>query len=194
MSLYDAIEDRIARLKAYVESLVYNVAQFTHYAKSSSDGQSDFVNGEITLSSEQATQPNEDVRRVSTWGVRSVPPKGVAALVVRAGGGGSNSVVVGCESSKYGSNSLGDGDVQIYNKTNGVQIYLKASDGSVTINDLNGSVVKLDGAGTVTVSGATATKLGPVGTLPVLVQGTLDSLGVPVTQAPAASATVVKAG
>lgn len=57
----------------------------------------------------------------------------------------------------------------------------------------NGNI-SLSANGAATLKGATATKLGNVGTLPVLVQGTVDSLGVPVTQNPAASATTVLAG
>ena len=54
--------------------------------------------------------------------------------------------------------------------------------------------IDISATGALTVKGATATKLGNVGTLPVLVQGTVDSLGIPVTQNPAASATTVLAG
>ncbi len=52
-----------------------------------------------------------------------------------------------------------------------------------------------DGVATVTATAVTgAVKLGPVGNLQVLVLGAMDSLGVPVTQAPAAVLSIVKAG
>lgn len=73
---------------------------------------------------------------------------------------------------------------------------------SVTYTDSAGDSISISG-GTVTIKAAgtqviqataTSLKLGLLGTLAVLVQGAFDSYGVPVTQAPAAAATIVKAG
>lgn len=67
-------------------------------------------------------------------------------------------------------------------------------DASAIVLNIKGTNINVEATAAVTVKGASATKLGQVGTLPVLVQGTVDSLGVPVTQNPAASATTVLAG
>ena len=73
---------------------------------------------------------------------------------------------------------------------------------SITIKDQSGDELKMGGGNlTYKVNGvqvidasSSALKLGPVGSLAVLVFGAMDSMGVPVQQAPAASATIVKAG
>lgn len=73
---------------------------------------------------------------------------------------------------------------------------------SLTISDAaNDSISISNGVVTVKVAGvqviqasSTALALGLVGTLPVLVQGSVDSMGVPVTQNPAATGTIVRAG
>jgi hypothetical protein len=73
---------------------------------------------------------------------------------------------------------------------------------SITLTDAAGDSITIgNGQLTVKIAGvqvlqasASSLALGLVGTLPVLVQGAFDSYGVPVTQAPAAIATIVKAG
>jgi hypothetical protein len=74
-----------------------------------------------------------------------------------------------------------------------------ASDGTITITATTNKniTVQASGSGQVNVTAAAVTGkvgLGPVANLSVLVQGTMDSMGVPVTQAPAATLTIVKAG
>lgn len=89
---------------------------------------------------------------------------------------------------------------------NGASIVID-SDGNVTAQSKDGASAALngkdatvsaaspDGVATVTATAVTgAVKLGPVGSLQVLVFGSMDSMGVPVTQAPAAVNSIVKAG
>jgi hypothetical protein len=73
---------------------------------------------------------------------------------------------------------------------------------SITITNIAGDSITLSG-GQVTIKAAgvqvvqaspTTLALGLIGSLPVLVQGAFDSMGVPVTQNPVATATIVRAG
>jgi hypothetical protein len=70
--------------------------------------------------------------------------------------------------------------------------WANANGDSITI--ANGHVTIKVGNTTVLDASATTLALGLLGNLAVLVQGSLDSMGVPVTQAPPASATIVKGG
>lgn len=205
--IYEYIEQRIGRVMDFANERTYQLARFTEISKSSADGQADHVKGHLATGSD--SEVNDDVRRLGSggWGVAAVPPAGEPALVVRAGGGPLNGVIVACGSKRYFPANMADGDVSLYCKQSGVTIYLKASDGSITLTDKGSGSIKLDGSGNVTAQAATGktvqvtsdatgtVKLGPVGTLAVLVQGTQDGIfGVPVVQAAAAAATIVKAG
>jgi hypothetical protein len=99
-------------------------------------------------------------------------------------------------------------DKDIIIKAGGATIQVFGATGKIEATDKGGAKMTLDGQGNATIAAAapngavqvTATpvtgsvKLGPIGSLPVLVQGTFDSLGVPVTQNPAAALSIVKAG
>lgn len=75
---------------------------------------------------------------------------------------------------------------------NGTITLTDSSNDSVTIG--NGSVVIKSNNTTVIDASVSALKLGLIGTFAVLVQGSIDGLGIPITNNPAASATIVKAG
>jgi len=205
--MHEYIENRIGRVMDFVNERSYSMIRFTEISKSSADGQADHVKGHLAIGTDQ--EANDDVRRLGSggWGVAAVPPAGEPALVARAGGGPLNGFIIACGSKRYFPANMGDGDVALYCKQSGTTVYLKASDGSVALTDKGGATLKLDGSGNVSATAATGgtaslssdptgtVKLGPVGTLAVLVQGTQDGIfGVPVVQAAAAVATVVKAG
>lgn len=185
-----------------IRQAVSRIIQFTYYSRSSASGGEDNVECDHT---DQKT-PSYTVRRMQHYGFRSVPPKGVAVLRYAAPYAASNGVTFAEESAKFGPSDLADSDVCVYGATSG-QIVKCHANGKITIANGSGCTVVLDGTtatvdattvtvtatGTATVTGASV-KLGPVGTLGVLVVGTLDSMGIPVTQAVAASGTVVKAG
>jgi hypothetical protein len=71
-------------------------------------------------------------------------------------------------------------------------VFTDAANDSIEVS--NGIVtVKVSGTQVLQAS-ATSLKLGLVGALPFLYQGSVDSMGVPVTNNPAASASIVKGG
>ena len=172
--MYAYIERRSSQLMGYLESRIASLARFTEISKSSATGETDQVAGQKALNEQPV---GDDVRRLGSggWGIAAVPPAGEPALVVRAGGGPLNGVVVACGSKRYMPAGMADGDVSLYSKQSGVTVYLKASDGSITLTDKAGSSITLDGTSGITIQ--------PTGTVAktVLVLGAVDSMGVPVT-------------
>lgn len=178
--IYDYIENRIGRVMSFVDDRIFQVARFTTISKSSPNGEKDQVAGQQTLNEQPV---GDDVRRLGSggWGIAAVPPAGEPALVVRAGGGPLNGVIVACGSARYFPAAMADGDTALYCKVNTSSVYLKASDGSTTIK---GTTVSVGSA-------ATGINLGPALYQPLYATLALDSLGVPVAQA---YVSVVKAG
>lgn len=157
MLIYDAIDRARENIMSRVAQMIYSIARFTYFTKTSADGTTDSVEGQPLNPEENGGTSQEDVRRLGGgWGLWSVPPKGEPCLVVRAGGSSTNGVVVAAGSKRYAPSGMSDGDTALFNKTAGVTILLKASDGSITITDQNSSVVKLDGSGKVYVGGTSS--------------------------------------
>lgn len=204
---YLTIERRLrAELKEYIRSEFAERLKFHAYSANSADGTNDKIQGYQTEGSDEQ-QYDFDGRRVFPFGLRSRPPSGTFGVWIGLGGESGNGVIVAAESSRFGPSNLDDGEVALYNKVNGTLIKLDKN-GAATMTDQGGAQVKLDGSGNITVQAAApsgsvtvsatavtgSVKLGPVATLAVLVQGAFDSMGVPVSQAPAALLTIVKAG
>lgn len=99
-------------------------------------------------------------------------------------------------------------DETVHIESKSGDIFLKAASGKTIKAEVNGATIEIDASGNITltakspngVATITATPvtgkvaLGPVASLSVLVMGSMDSLGVPITQAPAAALTIVKGG
>jgi len=181
-------------VKEYLRNALARVWSWTYFTGNSADGTKDSVASDKT----DSNAPSFSARRMQHFGFRSLPPSGVAAIRLGNIGAASNSVIIAEESSRFGPSDLKDGEVAIYNKVTGCVIKMDQNGAvSVTGAPNQNITVSASGTGSVAVSATPVTgavKLGPVGNLAVLVQGTVDSLGVPVTQNPAASATIVKAG
>lgn len=172
----------------FVEARIFATARFTYISKSSADGSQDAVQGQPNNPNEQSA--DDPVARLGGggWGLAAVPPAGEPCLVVRPAGGATNGIIAAVGSKRYFPSGMADGDVSLYCKQSGVSVYLKASDGSVTISDKSGaSQIAMDGTGNVTVKGGGAPgciKLGTAVLGDVLIKTlALDSFGVPVTQA-----------
>lgn len=86
------------------------VIRFTRTASASEDGQDDACEGRG--SDDEA--PKLGVRRLWPFGIRSLPPEGVDALVVHANGGSTNGVMLGAESKAYGPSDLKTGETALY--------------------------------------------------------------------------------
>lgn len=191
-------------LRNYVDGRLATMVKILPYSRSTASGTGDKLQGYPTAGSDEQKYDFEG-RRVEPFGLRSVPPAGVMGAWV---GVDASGLILGAESSRFGPSGLNDGEVALYNKISGVSILLDKN-GAITITDKGGAQIKLDGSGNVTVQAAapngsvtvTATPatgtvaLGPVGNLQVLVQGAQDPVfGAPILQAPAAVASIVKAG
>jgi phage gp45-like len=133
-------DDRIRAIARQVASSVVAVSTVT---TSSADGHSDEINGP---SAEDEPRNQERVRRLWPFGVRSVPPAGVDAVVVRPNVSSIAGVMVGAESAKYGPDDLEVGETTLYNAVAAVLVKL-AKDGTITINSDagNGKDVVING-------------------------------------------------
>lgn len=181
-------------IKDFLKNALKSIWSFTYYTGNSADGTKDSVAADKT----DNNAPSYSARRMQHFGFRSRPPSGVAAIRLGNWQAASNSVIIAEDSSRFGPGDLEDGEVAIYNKVTGAVIKIDQNGGlSITAAPNQNIDVTTSGSGSVQVSATAVTgavKLGPVGNLAVLVQGTFDSMGVPVTQAPAATLTIVKAG
>lgn len=189
----DDIERRLARLEERVRGLVA-VRTLT---RTSSSGEGDQIAGEETTPDEASGGYSIPGQRIQHFGFSSVPPTTLRGVMVFARAGITNGAIVAEESGSYAP-TLDEGEVAIFSKASGAVIKIDA-DGNVSVTAAPGKNVSVtaSGTGAVNVSASPVTGtvgLGPVANLPVLVQGAFDSMGVPVTQAPAAIATIVKAG
>ena len=174
------------RLDARVASLV----RMSQVALSTASGDGDAVQGNETTSEEVQGGYQYEVRRLWPFGIRSRPPANVDAVVVHAFGGPTNGIMVGAESPEYGPSDLAEGETAIYCKAANAVIKFD-KDGNITVTAApdKSVTVQASGTGAVNVSATTATgavNLGPLPVAQVLVFGSLDSLGVPVQQNPAA--------
>lgn len=212
MNVWAQIGELRRELLEHIDQAVGTIARWNKTTASSSDGSSDAVES-YALPDEGSTQ--ERTRRVAPWGVAGVPVVGLAGAVVRALGGATQSILVGLAHPQYARAGLVEGETQVYCKVAGTELFLD-KDGKATLAagltkitlTKNGDVsieaavnanvsVTASGTGQVNLSATPVTGkigLGPVANLSVLVQGSLDSMGVPVTQNPVATATIVKAG
>lgn len=198
MNPFQAIAKLREELRARIDMRAASLIRFAQTTTNTASGDGDAVAGHET--DEEAGEPTYQylTRRLWPFGIRSRPPTGIDSVAVHVFGGSINAVMLGAESPEYGPSDLEEGEVAIYAKASGAVIKIDV-DGNITI-DASASkniTVAATGTGVVQVTAAPVTgtvKLGPVGNLQVLVQGTLDSMGVPVTQAPAATLSIVKAG
>lgn len=176
--------------------IVSNAIGYRKIAKSSANGNSDLVEYHAgDPDQEVGAQP---VRRMEPFGLHSVPPEGLPAVVVFANASPHAGMIVGVDGTKYFPADYVAGEVALYCKATGTVIKLDQN-GAITITAAANQNINVTASGTgqVNVSASAITGkvgLGPVANLSVLVQGAFDSMGVPVTQAPAAIATIVKAG
>lgn len=143
----------IERMYERLVAMIYGIVRYSTVAENSADGTTDKVAGHPGNPDEQAT--HEEARRFQAWGVRSRPPKGVEAIVLRVGGGATNGVQVAHESGKYGPTNLNDGEVAIYCKASGTQIVLDQN-GGITITGASGQNVNVNvsGGGAVNIAGS----------------------------------------
>ena len=139
----DDVFRRLARLESLVRSVTANAIRFSTVSKTSADGQSDQVRGRAVDPSDGADY-SYPVRRMSTWGVRSVPPAGVDALILHVNGGNNNGVMIGNESARFGPSDLLDGELAIYNKATGCVIKMDQN-GAITITASSGQNITLNG-------------------------------------------------
>lgn len=178
------------RIRAMVTALV----RYTTMQGTQADGHGDSVDG-YTDGTISGSKGDLGTRRMFPWGFDSRPPAGTEALVLSVGGGTSNAVLV-ANARDANAPDLDDGEVAIWNKATGAVIKIDKY-GNITITTATGKAITVDGTatGTVTVKGSAITlqPTAAVATVPVLLQGSLDSWGVPVTQLVTAS-NAVKGG
>lgn len=181
------------RLIMHFEQRIANLVEYTKFTRATKLGTGDKTVGHPVEGDEKAY--DHEVMRMQNFGLRSLPPDGVWCL--RVGLGGGNNVTVAEEHHDYGPNDLKVGEAALYNKVNGCVIKLHEN-GKITINaPVNQNVeLAVTGTGKIKLSHTSLTggvDLGP-GTDQVLIKGTVDSLGVPVTQNPAAATSTIKSG
>ncbi|HJU24544.1 MAG TPA: phage baseplate assembly protein [Casimicrobiaceae bacterium] len=168
---------RVRRMREELRELIRqeaaNKIQFTRITKSSDTGQQDSVHGHQI---EGSGEVNYDyfVRRFQHYGFRSRPPAGTWAIKINAGRS-ANAVIIAEDSERYAPTGIADGDVVLFNRVTGVQLYLKAADGSVLITDKQGSQVKLDGTGTIDIVASTVNVGGTTSLQPAVLGNNLES-------------------
>ncbi len=184
---------RIASLEAQLGRLVL-VAPLVRV---SSSGEGD----QIQAAPQDGTTPQRAFtgKRFQHAGFKSTPVIDASArgVIAFARNGIMNGAIV-AEDDGYDP-GLAAGELVIYSPTkHACRIYFDNAGAMVIAAEPGQNItVQASGTGEVNVTATAVTGkvgLGPVANLAVLVQGAFDGLGVPVTQAPAAIATVVKAG
>ncbi len=117
------IGEMYAQLREYVDlrmrASIARLVHFTYFSGASSSGTEDSVECDHT----DSNSGSYAVRRMQHFGFRSRPPKGVAAIRLGNFEAASNSVVVAEDSSRYGPGDLEDGEMALYNKVTGTEIW-----------------------------------------------------------------------
>jgi phage gp45-like len=158
IDIYDRLRELRTELAELARQLVANAIQFTQFTRSTSSGEHDKVAGYRTEG--VGEQPYDyEVRRLQHFGFRSCPPSDVWAVRVAATGGATNNVTVAEDSTRYGPSDLGDGEVAVYCKTQGVLVRL-STDGSVKITDKSGAELQLDGKANASLNGQSVSLAG----------------------------------
>lgn len=169
-------------LMSHIDQKVIGLFGFTLSANSSAVGDKDYVETGDGENSQRAA------RRIEPFGLRSRRPSGVRSLWLKLGS--SNIFFIGVASNTgYGPTDLDDGEVALYCTADGTVVLLD-KDGNLTLKSATGKKVFI-------VSDITGgVELGPDGgpNDQVLIKGSMDGYGIPITQAPAFSTTTVKAG
>jgi hypothetical protein len=196
MRVYDEIAEAKQAAMEFAESLAQRVIVFTRASMTSADGEQDGAEGWPTDGDgDQAQLP---VRRMEPWGHHGRHPSGVLQVLARAMAGAAQNLGLGIWTQSHGRQDLAEGATQLYCIATNAEVYLDEN-GQVLIRAAANQNATMQATGTgvaqVTADAVTGVvKLGPVGNLPVLVQGSFDGMGMPVTQAPIAVATIVMAG
>lgn len=170
-------------LKSYIDQRINMVFGWTLTANSSPLGDQD----QVATSDDSGEQ--RPARRIEPWGHKGRPPSKVRSFWCRLGS--SNIFFIGvAPSSGYGPTDLEVGETSLYCVAGGTEIRLD-KDGNVRIVAADAKKVQI-----VATAITGSVELGPDGgpNDQVLIKGSLDSLGAPVTQAPLFSTTTVKAG
>lgn len=175
------------RLRAFVAAAVARVAYWGPVSLSTSDGKSDGIGG---LPSDVDSQ--RAARRVQHAGFRSRPPKGSMSLGIAQHGDGSTLLLVAEDDGA--TVALEEGEAQAYSPAQPSCRIWFDKDGALHIASNTGKDITIDPGtgGSVKVTG-TAITMQPAtaaAVVPVLLFGSTDSWGVPVTQLPTASGQV----
>lgn len=180
-------------LKAYVVQRVASAIRFGQVTKNSASGNADAIQGNETERDEQDGGYQYTVRRLWPFGIRSVPPTGIDAVVVHAFGGPTNGILVGAESAEYGPSNLQVGETAIYNKVTGAVIKIDV-DGKITIDAPAGVDVVVNG-GTLKVARVTDSTTGHVHTAGTLMcPNTGTGIAVAVTGSTASATDTIASG
>lgn len=176
-----------------------SLVRYAQVSNNTASGDGDAVQGHQVDDDEQAGGYDYPVRRLFPFGLRSRPPAGVDACVVHAFGGSTNGIMLAAESPAYGPGDLEDGEVAIYAKAADAVIKID-KDGKITIDSPNGQNVEVTAGANVTVTAnagtgtvgvaAASIECGPALPSPfveALLKGSVDSMGVAVTQLVGAS-------
>ncbi len=115
-------------IRDYVRGLFAGLVRFTKTSGATSDGQGDQTEGR----GEEDEAPPYPVRRLWPFGIRSMPPDGVDAVVVHANGSSTSGIMVGAESADYGPSDLEGGELALYSQFN-PEVALADKDGKTTI-------------------------------------------------------------
>jgi hypothetical protein len=149
MGMWERFGRGLDEVTARCREVVAQAITFTTFANSSSDGDTDFVEGYQT-ETDEPPMPQHRVRRLSSWGITGRPMPGVLAGVVRALGGAAQGLLVGVATPAYGRQDLAEGETQVFNRKDGCEVYLD-EDGANNINSFAGQDVIVNG-GTLEVA------------------------------------------
>jgi phage gp45-like len=187
MSYLAAIRNLREELKQRLSLSLAQLFVVTKVGKSSKIGNDD------ALETADSSNEQRPATRIEPFGFRSRPTNKLRGLGIRLGT--SNLMFIGVLPSEgYGPQDLDDGESAMYS-AGGQELRMK-SDGTIQAKDKNGTVVAtVSPTGAVTVASAAGqditvqpgaggnVKLGSVGNLALVMQGSTDSFGVPITLA-----------
>ena len=129
------------RVKQHVQAIAASLVNYTATTTCQGNGD-DQVQG-------RAVGPGEpnyalQVRRLWPFGIRSVPPNGCEAIIVRVNAGRRSIALIAAESQNFGRTDMAVGESQHYNSVAGCEVYLDKN-GQNNINAADGQQVNIQG-------------------------------------------------
>src|SRR5688572_16725282 len=132
--------------KDWVRQRLASLVRVSKYTRATATGLADHVEGYGTLPNEP--DDSRQANRAEPFGLRSIPiPGDCEGVLLLVHGGSSNGVIVGQINTKYGSNDLSSGDVQLYSAATDNTILLLGGGGIIATSATGTNILVNAGTG-----------------------------------------------